>query len=40
MTNLRRKLGDSVAEPRFIETLRAVGYRAIAPHPSTALRAH
>ncbi len=29
MTNLRRKLGDSVAEPRFIETLRAVGYRAL-----------
>ena len=29
MTNLRRKLGDSAAEPRFIETLRAVGYRAI-----------
>ncbi|HYP72685.1 MAG TPA: response regulator transcription factor [Microbacterium sp.] len=31
MTNLRRKLGDSAAEPRFIETLRAVGYRAIVP---------
>lgn len=31
MTNLRRKLGDSVTEPRFIETLRAVGYRAIMP---------
>ncbi|MFT3798191.1 response regulator transcription factor [Microbacterium sp.] len=31
MTNLRRKLGDSVAEPRFIETLRAVGYRALRP---------
>lgn len=29
MTNLRRKLGDSVAEPRYIETLRAVGYRAL-----------
>ena len=38
MTNLRRKLGDSVAEPRFIETLRAVGYRAIVPGgtPSTS----
>ena len=34
MTNLRRKLGDSVAEPRFIETLRAVGYRAIVPECS------
>lgn len=29
MGNLRRKLGDSAAEPRFIETLRAVGYRAV-----------
>lgn len=31
MTNLRRKLGDSAAEPRFIQTLRAVGYRALEP---------
>lgn len=31
MTNLRRKLGDSAVEPRFIETLRAVGYRAVTP---------
>jgi len=31
MTNLRRKLGDSVIEPRFIETLRTVGYRALLP---------
>lgn len=31
MTNLRRKLGDSAAEPRFIETVRAVGYRALLP---------
>ena len=36
MTNLRRKLGDSVTEPRFIETLRAVGYRAILPRRSAA----
>lgn len=35
MTNLRRKLGDSATEPRYIETLRAVGYRAIRPQPST-----
>jgi two-component system OmpR family response regulator len=31
MTNLRRKLGDSAVEPRFIQTLRAVGYRALVP---------
>ena len=31
MTNLRRKLGDSATEPRFIQTLRAVGYRAVPP---------
>ena len=27
MTNLRRKLGDNPAQPRFIETVRGVGYR-------------
>ena len=27
--NLRRKLGDSVHEPRWIETVRGVGYRAV-----------
>ena len=31
VANLRRKLGDDIAAPRFIETVRAVGYRLIVP---------
>lgn len=30
VTNLRRKLGDPAAEPRYIETLRGIGYRLTA----------
>ena len=34
ITNLRRKLGETAAAPRFIETVRGVGYRAIVESPS------
>jgi DNA-binding response OmpR family regulator len=32
MANLRRKLNDPVGSPRYIETVRGVGYRLAEPH--------
>jgi DNA-binding response OmpR family regulator len=31
MANLRRKLNDTVSKPRYIETVRGVGYRLAEP---------
>jgi DNA-binding response OmpR family regulator len=36
LANLRRKLKDSVSSPRYVETVRGVGYRLAMPQPSRA----
>lgn len=39
LANLRRKLNDSVSSPRFVETVRGVGYRLAMRQPDGAQRA-
>ncbi|HET9872655.1 MAG TPA: response regulator transcription factor [Propionibacteriaceae bacterium] len=36
LANLRRKLKDSVSSPRYVETVRGVGYRLAMPQPAPA----
>lgn len=40
IANLRKKLGDSAADPRWVETVHGFGYRLAAAKATTALAGH